>query len=183
MASLHNLFFAIRPDDGAADRIVGLAEELRRRHGMAGRPIARDRLHMSLNPLVWKGERLEATVETACAAAATVQARPFVVALDRVASFKHPDQRPLVLMGEDGVIGALALFASIHVALTRAGLAKGRARTIEPHVTLLRDRAPAPDAFVDPVAWRVREFVLVDSRVGEGRHEVLGRWVLDPRSN
>ena len=50
-----------------------------------------------------------------------------------------------------------------------------------PHLTVQRDVrrhiAPAP---VPPLAWPVREFVLIDSDPGRGTpYEVVGRWALD----
>jgi hypothetical protein len=46
-------------------------------------------------------------------------------------------------------------------------------------MTLLRDRAPVSETFIAPIAWRVREFVLIASHFGAGRHEILGRFSLD----
>jgi len=31
---------------------------------------------------------------------------------------------------------------------------------------------------IAPIAWRAEEFVLVDSAVGRGRHDVIARWPL-----
>jgi hypothetical protein len=45
-------------------------------------------------------------------------------------------------------------------------------------MTLLRDRAPVSETFIAPIAWRVREFVLIASHFGAGRHEILGRFSL-----
>jgi RNA 2',3'-cyclic 3'-phosphodiesterase len=46
-------------------------------------------------------------------------------------------------------------------------------------VSLLRDKAEVPKTFVEPISWTAREFVLLDSVLGEGRHEILGRWTLN----
>ena len=35
-----------------------------------------------------------------------------------------------------------------------------------------------PEAFIDPVRWTVREFVLIQSVYGEGRLDVLARFPL-----
>jgi 2'-5' RNA ligase len=108
---------------------------------------------------------------------AGVSARPFVVSLDQVQSW-NGDPRPLVLIGDDGVIGVINLHAAIHAALAQAGLAHGPERPITPHLTLLRDRLEPPGEAIDPVLWTARDFALVHSRAGEGRHHVLGRWAL-----
>jgi 2'-5' RNA ligase len=47
-----------------------------------------------------------------------------------------------------------------------------------PHHKLLRKPRDAPPEFIPPLRWWVREFLLIDSVHGEGRHEVLGRWTL-----
>ena len=36
-------------------------------------------------------------------------------------------------------------------------------------------RRAAPEIFVDPVRWTVRDFVLIHSVKGQGRHGVVGR--------
>jgi 2'-5' RNA ligase len=82
------------------------------------------------------------------------------------------------LRGDDGIAGVYALHDEIHRALAEAGLVRPRAHDFEPHLTLLRDRIAAPEEFIEPVSWRVQEFVLLDSVHGEGRHELLGRWTL-----
>jgi 2'-5' RNA ligase len=82
------------------------------------------------------------------------------------------------LRGDDGIAGVYALHDELHRALAEAGLVRPRARDFEPHLTLLRDRIAAPEEFIEPVRWRVQEFVLLDSVHGEGRHELLGRWAL-----
>jgi 2'-5' RNA ligase len=151
---------------------------LRRRRGLTGRPPGRDRLHISLNFLGrFSSAPPAALVDGAAEAAAGVSARPFVVALDRVQSW-NGDPRPLVMIGDDGVIGVINLHAAIHAALTRAGLAHGPERAITPHLTLLRDQLKTPEEAVDPIRWTVRDFALVHSRAGEGRHHILGRWTL-----
>lgn len=55
------------------------------------------------------------------------------------------------------------------------------ARPYAPHVTLGRraDKVIAPAAF-SPLHWPVRDFVLVQSVLGMGRYELLGRWPPHP---
>jgi 2'-5' RNA ligase len=45
-------------------------------------------------------------------------------------------------------------------------------------MTLLYGRGATVHQAIEPVAWTVRELVLVHSFLGETRHEVLGRWPL-----
>jgi RNA 2',3'-cyclic 3'-phosphodiesterase len=175
----HKIFFAVRPTAAAADGIHRLAQTERSRLGMTGWPTPQQRLHLSLNGLGAHREPPRGLIARAVAACGTISARPFVISFNRLGSWgRGQGQRALVLRGDDGVAGAFALHEAIHRVLAQAGLVHPRARDFEPHLTLLRDRVDAPEAFIEPVSWRVGEFVLLDSVHGEGRHEVLGRWAL-----
>jgi 2'-5' RNA ligase len=66
--------------------------------------------------------------------------------------------------------------------LTKAGLPPGHKRGALPHLTLSREADLAPEAFIDPVSWRVQEFCLIDSPQGESRHNILDRWPLAERT-
>lgn len=63
--------------------------------------------------------------------------------------------------------------------MTATGLGRWVERNFTPHVTLLYDdRSVAPQA-IEPIAWTVREFVLVHSLLGRTEHRILGRWSLN----
>ena len=172
------MFFALQPDAQAAERIVGLAGELRRRHGLRGRATPASRLHLSLNFIgAFRGPPTRAVMEKAAALAGKVSSPAFAVTLNHVESWKG-DPHPLVLLGDEGVIGAELLHRAIHKALVSGTMAPRREPAFWPHVSLLWDKAEARREFVEPVSWMAREFVLLDSPYGEGRHEVLGRWPL-----
>ena len=174
-----NLFFALQPPPDVHHRIAAITEQVRRAQGLTGPPMAPGRLHVSLNSLGVHVAWPEPLVARAAEAVGRLGVAPFEVAFNRVMSFRHPHgPRPLVLWGDEGVIGVFALHAAIHAALRDAGLAPRRAGPIEPHVTLLRDQGLAPDTPIRPVRWRVREFVLVHSALGEARHHVVRRWTL-----
>jgi 2'-5' RNA ligase len=175
----HYLFFAIRPDTETAESICRLAAEFRRRHGLTGQPVAPDRLHISLNFIANLARPDRQVIDRAVAAAAIVVMPAFVIALDRAGSWgRGAGAKAFVMSGDDGLIGARLLHTKIHESLAPTGLVPRREPNVEPHMTLLRDRGEAPPEFVDPMSWRVEEFVLLDSVRGEGRHEVLGRWHL-----
>jgi 2'-5' RNA ligase len=175
----HKIFFAIRPTEAAADGLHRLAQRERLRRGMTGWPTPPERLHTSLNGLGAHREPPRGLIARAIKACGTIPARPFVVSFNRLGSWGRGDgQRPFVLRGDEGVAGVYALHDAIHRLLAEAGLVHPRARDFEPHLTLLRDRMVAAEEVVEPVSWPVREFVLLDSIHGEGRHEVLERWAL-----
>jgi 2'-5' RNA ligase len=153
-----------------------LAADLRQRHGLKGRPTPAQRLHLSLNFVGdFRGPPTRAVMEKAKALADKVSERAFAVTLNHVVGWKS---EALVLLGDEGVIGAELLHAAIHKALVIGSMAPRREPQMSPHVSLLRDKAQVPETFVDPITWTASEFVLLDSVFGEGRHEVLGRWPL-----
>lgn len=131
---------------------------------------------MSLNFVGdFRGPPTRAVMEKAAALADKVSERAFVVTLNQVGGWNG---ETLVLLGDEGVIGAEMLHTAIHKALVTGAMAPRREPQIWPHVSLLRDKTQVPKTFVDPITWTAREFVLLDSIFGEGRHEVLGRWPL-----
>jgi len=136
------------------------------------------RLHMSLNFVgTFRGPPTRAVMEKAASLADKVSAAPFRLTLNQVESWKN-DPHPLVLLGDEGVIGVELLHTAIHKALAAGTMAPRREPQIWPHVSLLWDKAQVPKEFVEPISWMAREFVLLDSPFGEGRHEMLGRWPL-----
>ncbi|MEO8114047.1 MAG: 2'-5' RNA ligase family protein [Phenylobacterium sp.] len=175
----NRLFFALRPEAAPAAEARRLAERLRRAHGLAARPVASERLHISLNFLAALSRPDPQVIDRAKAAVADVRTPAFVVALDRVGTWgRGVGARPVVIHADDGVTGVRRLHAAIHAALAGAGLVRRLEPEIEPHLTLLRDTVAVPLEFIAPVSWRVGEFVLLNSPRNEGRHEVLGRWPL-----
>jgi 2'-5' RNA ligase len=171
-AGPRRVYFALRPDVRAAAEATALAERLRREHGLTSRPIPAARLHVSLN---WLGRPAPAqTIGKACEAVSGLRLKSFVIAFNRAASFGGGHDRPLVLWGEEGVIGVELLHAALHAALARPGIVRGPPPAFEPHMTRMRGAQPVAEEFVAPVSWRVRELVLIES--GEGRQAALGRW-------
>lgn len=159
--------------------MVRLAADLRQRHGLKGRPTPAARLHLSLNFVGgFRGPPTRAVMEKAIGLADRVAAAPFQVTLNHLMTWKNKESPPLVLLGDEGVIGVQLLHTAIHKALVVGSMAPRREPEFWPHVSLLWDKRELPKAFVEPIAWMAREFVLLDSPVGEGRHEVLGRWPL-----
>jgi len=169
------VFFTIKPDPGAALQIQRLTDRLGPSHCLTGQIVSPDRLHVSLNSL---GPHDPWSAARAMEAVSTIRTPPFVVAFNRLASFGRGNgPRPLVLWGDEGVIGVFRLHTAIHAALADAQVVGRRERQIEPHVTLLRDRRVVPDQPIPPIRWTVRELLLIRSVRGEG-HETLGRWPL-----
>jgi RNA 2',3'-cyclic 3'-phosphodiesterase len=169
----HRLFFAVRPDDETGERIVHFTEALRRRNGLGGRPIDRERLHVSMAMVDRAAQQPTAeVVDFSQRAADRVALRPFKVTFDRVQSWRA-SRGPLVLVGGEGVRGLERLHDALHVAHKVPP-----DPNFKPHVSLIWSRDFLPERVIEPFSWTVREFVLIQSVYGQSRHEVLGRWPL-----
>jgi RNA 2',3'-cyclic 3'-phosphodiesterase len=174
------LFFAIFPDAAAAARIAGLAQRLRREHGLKDNPLGTERLHITLHHLGDYAGLPQGVVAEAISAAATIAMPQFEVTFDRALSFHgRPGNRPFVLRGCDGLVTLGTFHRVLGAALYKAGLAGGRAKSqYTPHVTLLYDDSLILERPVETVTWTVREFVLVHSLLGRTVHVPLARWPL-----
>jgi RNA 2',3'-cyclic 3'-phosphodiesterase len=174
-----NLFFALLPDHSTAFLAETLALGLSRVHGLKGRPIDADRLHLTLCGVPLESGALLETVEKARDAAAGIAAGPLEVCLDTARSFAHRDGRhPFVLSCGDQPDGLLCLRQRLGIALKHEGLDGGPQGGFTPHMTLLWADRMVEDSPIVPVRWTARDFALVLSLVGQSRHITLGRWPL-----
>jgi 2'-5' RNA ligase len=166
----HRVFFALWPDDvtrGALSRATRVA--VRR---SSGRPIAKERLHLTV---AFLGELTPAGL-AAARAVPPVPVGAFELVLDWVGVW--PESRILWLAPSEIPPRLVALEAELWERLATLGF-RPEERVYRPHVTLAR-RARAVDASVAPVTWPVHELALVESfSAGRGVHyEVLERWPL-----
>lgn len=171
----HNLYFALQPDHEAAQALCAL-ENLRT---APGRAIDPSRLHISLYSLGFHRRLPRRQIIEAVQAAGSVRRTPFVVELDRIATWgRGLGPLPVVAWSGEGVCGVHSLHEVLHEALTGTAEWRRRKPAIEPHLTLWRSHGRTPERFIAPIRWWVREFVLIDSRYGEGRHEIVDRFPL-----
>ena len=167
------LFLAAVPDAGTAERIHQLAGVLKRAHHFDGKLIAPERLHISLFAL---SGLPEGQLCAAWEAAMDVRTEPFEVSFDRTASFRgRLGNRPFVLIGEKGLHRLQSFRQMLGAAMTRRGLRRLANTNFTPHVTLLYDARSVEEHPIEPIGWKVAEFVLVRSLNG---HEHLVRWPL-----
>ena len=173
------LFFALVPDASAASRMVEIGREQRLRHGLTGKLLAPEQLHMRLVGLGAHAGLPSGLVDLAMQAAAAIIMPSFDVVLDRVRSLAGL-RRPLVLCGGEGVHGAAVMQLAIEIAMHEVGIGAAERRHT-PHVTVLDGWRGSVEEAVEAVRWTATEFVLLHSR--RGRHEcvVLGRWALGKR--
>jgi len=177
-AATDRLFLAVFPDPATVAQLSALAAGQCARHGLRGKPLLPERLHVTLLHLGdWAGLP-PGVVDATMKAAARVRAAPFDVAFDRVASFDgRRDKLPFVLRAEGGNAPLRAFQADLETQLREAGVAPAGIG-FEPHVTLAYDARKVAAEAVSPIRWRVDEFVLVHSLLGKTRHVRLGRWPL-----
>jgi 2'-5' RNA ligase len=167
---LHNLFFAVRPPEDEARRILELGVSL----PLGGKPLRADRLHISLLALVWNDLVPEGLIEEASDAAQTVVMPPVRVVFDRAVGASKS-----ALLRASEPLEALAILRErLGFALKRAGVDFVLSERFAPHVTLLYGGRPMPEIEIDPITWVADEFVLIDSHIGLTHHETVGRWPL-----
>jgi 2'-5' RNA ligase len=174
-------FFALAPDEAARARIGSLAARLKVAHRMNGALIRPQNLHVSLYGFGdpqgyddWLRSRAEDT-------ARRVDLPPFEVTFDYTASFDIGRKRsPFVLRGSR--LGRLMDFQrALGRAMIQAGMCRLVPATFTPHITLLYADRRVDEYPVLPIRWQVREYVLIRSFIGHGRHEHLASWPLRGR--
>ncbi len=167
----HRVFFALWPDAATRSAISRATRDAVQASG--GRPIAKDRLHLTvafLGELTAAGldvARQVPPIEGGRVRADARRARHLARIEDLVAgAVRHRPTRSASSKRTCGTRSPSAAFAS-------------EERTYRPHVTLAR-RARPIDAAVAPVRWAVQDLALVES-FPDGRnvhYEVLERWPL-----
>lgn len=173
------LFFAIVPGLDDAQEISQFALRQRSQHGLTGAPLKPEHFHVSLHSLGEYDGLPRGIVAAAKEAAAAIAVPPFEVTFDHVMSFSgSPGNRPFVLRGSDGLAALMAFQRTLGIAVAKAGLGRFVKAQYTPHMTLLYDARSVEEHPVAPVRWTVREFVLIHSLHGQGRHLPLGRWPL-----
>ena len=99
-----NLFLALRPSAEAAAQIIRLAAVLCSEHGLTGRPLPSERLHVTLHNVSDHAEVRRDCVAAVSQAVRDLDLRRFEVVLDRVSTFRgRRGNLPVVLRGNDGV--------------------------------------------------------------------------------
>jgi len=170
----HTWFFALRPALADAARLDAFAEKLLALHGVTGKRVGPERLHITLE-LVGHDSN-ERVVEAACRAADAICFPAIDARFSAAMTFSAPSG-PFVLLGGDGLNGVRELRTALGWALAEQGFRPPR--TYEPHMTLGYDpRHRVERIAIDPVGFQIAEFALVKSHIGLSRHEVLRTWTL-----
>jgi len=179
------VFLALQPPAKIAAQAYCLGQKIRDVHGLRCSLTDPERLHLSL---LGFGRRTlsKAAIDILCRIAATVAMPAFRIELNRAMSFgKNADKsvkahnRPFVLVGNDlTTAGIVMLRQHIIRALRDAGCTGYIRSSFTPHMTLFWDRRDPGEPAIEELCWTARDFVLIRSFRGMGKHEVLGRWPL-----
>lgn len=166
------LFFALWPPPAVAAALQRVATEIAR---SGGRPMRVETLHMTLDFVgAIAADRLPALI----AAAAGIRAPGFTLSLDRL---EYVRRKGIVWIACSESPPALAALASDLKASLRRDCGLDPEPRFLAHVTLLRNVHAAPSLpAVPPLAWPVRDFLLVRSETRpQGAHYTeVARWPL-----
>lgn len=159
------LYFMIKPDPGAAKAMDGL----RRQYDLA-RKYAVERFHITLLPFgdirLISPENLDRIRN----AAASLQAEPFEVALNRISGNALVGSRTQ----------ALRAFQRFLVTRLDTFGIEVPDYAFNPHASLTYEEWQQRNIPVSPIAWRVQQLLLINSVHGKG-HEIVDSWELRAR--
>ncbi|HEX4912216.1 MAG TPA: 2'-5' RNA ligase family protein [Permianibacter sp.] len=172
------LFLALQPPVEMWPALRELEQQQRLRHGLQGRALRDEHLHVTLQHLLDHEALPDDWIARADLAVESVTRQKFTVRFDRVMSFaRRTDNRPFVLLAQDGLHALLGLQRALGEAMKRVGFLQVD-RSFTPHVTLLYDRQQVPMQAVAPLQWQAQDVVLIHSLLGRTQHRVLARWPL-----
>jgi RNA 2',3'-cyclic 3'-phosphodiesterase len=174
-----NLFFCLLSQANSATEISQAADGLRRLHGLNGRLIEPERLHVSLHAVGRYDSLPNFIVERAYEAGAMVSTSPFPLMFDRIVSFDNGrEKRPFVLRPGYDLARLSVLHDVLGEAMRRARIGRHVTSHFTPHMTLLYDSRTVRERPIKPIRTNVRDFVLVHSLIGQSRYVELARWPL-----
>lgn len=166
------LFFALWPGDEVRRLIADTARRLASHH--PGNPVIPANLHLTLAFLGNVDANQYQCVE---AMASALRCTGFTLTLDQFGMFPRarvawlgPQHTPQALQQLSDSVSRAARECGIHL----------DDRPFNPHVTLARKTSRLQETAIEPIAWQVDAFCLVQSNtLPEGvRYEVIGRWPL-----
>lgn len=167
------LFFAVWPSPRVRRRLQDIA--LQHLGAYGGRLERAESLHLTL---LFLGTVERARLELLMQAAARISFRPFTFRLQRLACWKH---NHIGYAAPQAAVEELEQLAgALQQEVAHAGFSFDR-REFAPHVTLLRKIVhPVASLPVAAIAWRVKEFALVESGTSDqgGRYRTLATWPL-----
>jgi 2'-5' RNA ligase len=176
---IHNLFFALRLEGEAAAKAFAISRSSDLGGGPTSYLVPIDCLHVTLHLVAQQEGIPESLIEKASKAVMAVNASSFEIAFDRPRDFVlAPPRHALVLLCGSGLAHLNSFHRKMGEALRSAGF-KRVGRSFEPHVTLAYENKPFTLRPIEPVCWKVRRFVLIESPRGLKSHKIRGTWTFD----
>jgi len=170
-----HLFYGFLIEDPVNAMLRRRAEHYNQELGLRGWLTPIDQMHISLIGL---GDgKQKRVVEIARHVGSLIQARPFDVCFDRLSAFGGG---ALVLRSSDHSPALQAFWRKLSAVIDDSPLKPFVTNSVEPHVTLLRDRRGVPkvrEQFVESMSWTVRSFALIRSH--QGKYKCPAIWQLD----
>ncbi len=168
------LFFSLWPSDEFRAQVEAATRAVSR--DSAGRIIPPRNFHVTL---LFLGEVLQSHIGAIQQAAAAVSGiGAFTLDFDRIEAW--PGSKVLCLTPSNPPPEAARLSKELQCRLSPEQFRLG-SQEFRPHITLARDlpRIQAAQS-IEPLRWKLNEFVLVESRRGAGgsNYSPLGRWPL-----
>lgn len=174
----NRIFFAILAESRIAATIARKTIALNGELGLRGWFVPEKHIHISLVGLGDHDEYPKELVEIARHIGSMIVAKPFEVSFDRLAAFGGG---ALVLRSTDGNPALQKFWRDLTAVISDSPLKPFLTKSIEPHVTLLRDEARVlkiHERSIDPIGWTVRDFVLIHSLIRKGIYRERGCWQL-----
>jgi 2'-5' RNA ligase len=163
-------FLALKPPRQALAEIAFWRESFL----FGGRPVANERLHMTLFMLgdfdAVPHDRL-ARAEAALSAESLPACR---IVLDTLTG----GAGAALLAPSETLSGLRNLQSRLALCLGREGIGPAPGWRFSPHVTLLHDHGYAGHCPIDAISWTASELVLVESHIGQTRHVARAAWAL-----
>jgi 2'-5' RNA ligase len=177
---IHRILYFLRPPVEIAEQIVETAVRDWRKYGVAGALVPAHRLHLTVGHVKDFNQHPEELIPKFLEAGENLafSFSPFWLALERLRSFGIDDNRPLVLSGGIALRGVNAIKRNLLTSLRDVGISYARPLKSAAHMTLQYKNYLIVDRPIDPISWRANELILVESLVGLGVHNELGRWPL-----
>lgn len=177
---IERLFFGLMLPDVATRAAVEVLDESRDAHGLRGRPIRQDRLHVTLIHVGdYQGMPPQSIIDALKQAGESLPPAALDVAFDKVSSFSGaPGKHPHVLLSDRGAEALRAFRNDLLTAVIRHGVKPLSRQDFNPHVTLSYADQRLPERPIRPISWRPYEFLLIHSEVGRSIYHTLGRWPL-----
>jgi RNA 2',3'-cyclic 3'-phosphodiesterase len=184
-------YFAVLPPDEIRQAMIRLRQATVARERIFGRPVAPERLHISLAPLMRchpndMPDFAQEVEPLADGIVAQAMMPAFDVVFDRVQTFNSKDRDEahrryyLVVDGAD-LPGLMRLNDLFRQAFIKSGSNVAMPGAFNPHLTLFYANRPIAPRDIAPIRWTVRDMALVHSFRGSGRYEVVRRWRLAAR--